>query len=273
MTVGAGREILRTGFPLACDQAAIEDWMLSYDRLQLDYEPYPVGLIPNILDEETYGELVANYPLLSLFKHMPSLGDKYSLASSNNRKLYYRYLADTPVWGRFHDYIKSKEFVEQVLSVLKENHIDFGLKRYRVLSKKRSKHSNPLSRLLRITELGARFEFSMMNGTGGHIRPHTDLPRKLITFVFSMVTPGEWDDRWGGGTAVVRPKNPRLSFNRQNRYLDFDDVEVVKEYPFNPNQALIFVKTFNSWHAVMPMSAPPGEALRKTLTVNIERKM
>ena len=247
--------------------------MLHFDRIQLNYEPYPIGLIANVLDEETYGELVSNYPPLSLFKHNPNLGNKYSLSSAINRKLYYRHLADNPAWGRFHDYIQSKEFIEQSLSVLKENHIDIGLKRYRVVSGKRSNRSNPVSRLLRSTELSARFEFSMMNGTGGHIRPHTDLPRKFITFVFSMVVPGEWDDRWGGGTAVVRPKNPRYSLNRVNRYLNFDDIEVVKEYPFNPNQALIFIKTFNSWHAVMPMSATRGDVLRKTLTVNIERKM
>jgi hypothetical protein len=270
--VGARRENPAPGACRPVIARRFEDRMLRYDQIQLDYEPFPVGLIADVLDEKTYGDLVTNYPPLPLFKYMPKLGNKYSLSSSNNRELYYRYLADTPAWGRFHDYILSREFIDQTLSVLKDNHIDLGLKRYRVVSGKRSNHSNPISRLLRSTELSARFEFSMMNGVGGHIRPHTDMPRKMITFVFSMFPPGEWDGQWGGGTAVVRPKNPHHSFNRVNRYLDFDEVEVVKEYPFNPNQALIFVKTFNSWHAVMPMSAPSEDALRKTITVNIESK-
>jgi hypothetical protein len=246
--------------------------MLNYDHLQLDYEPYPIGLIANVLDAELYKELIVSYPPLPLFKYMPKLGNKYSLSSSNNPKLYYRHLADPPVWGRFHDYILSKDFIDHTLGALRENHIDLGLKRYRVVSGKRSNHSNPISRILRTTEVSARFKISMMNGAGGHIRPHTDMPRKMITLVFSMAAPGEWDGQWGGGTAVVRPIDPRHSFNRVNRYLDFDEVEFVKEYPFNPNQALIFVKTFNSWHAVMPMSAPNGDALRRTITVNIESK-
>ena len=61
-------------------------------------------------------------------------------------------------------------------------------------------------------------------------------------------------------------------FNRVNRYLDFEDVDEVKTFPFLPNQALIFVKTFNSWHAVMPMTAPRDDKLRKTITINIESK-
>ncbi len=246
--------------------------MLHFERMRLDYEPYPVGLIPGVLDDEVYGELLAAYPPMELFRYMPKLGNKYSLSSSNHPKLYYRFLGDCPVWARFHDYILGRDFIEQTFEALAAAHIDLGIRRYRVVSGKRSNHSNPLSRLMRTTELSARFEFSMMNGVGGHIRPHTDTQRKIITFVFTMVGDGEWDAGWGGGTAVVRPKDPALSFNRVNRYLEFEDVEVVKTFPFDPNQALIFVKTFNSWHAVTPMTAPGEDRLRKTITVNIESK-
>ena len=62
------------------------------------------------------------------------------------------------------------------------------------------------------------------------------------------------------------------SYNQINYYLPFEEVDVVKEYGFNPNQALIFVKTFNSWHAVNPMTSKTDNALRKTVTINIERK-
>ncbi|MDH3240355.1 MAG: 2OG-Fe(II) oxygenase [Alphaproteobacteria bacterium] len=246
--------------------------MLHFEHMKLDYEPYPVGLIPGVLDAAAYDALLAAYPPVDLFRYMPKLGNKYSLSSSNHRELYYRFLADTPVWARFHDYILSKDFIEQTFQALAENHIDLGLKRYRVVSGKRSNHANAWSRLTRTTELSARFEFSMMNGVGGHIRPHTDTARKIVTFVFSMVVPGEWEEGWGGGTTVVRPKDPSNMFNRVNRYLDFEDVDEVKTFPFLPNQALIFVKTFNSWHAVMPMTAPRDDKLRKTITINIESK-
>jgi hypothetical protein len=55
-----------------------------------------------------------------------------------------------------------------------------------------------------------------------------------------------------------------------NHYLDFDDVEQLKTFPFVPNQCLVFIKTNNSWHAVWPMRGNDKSVLRKTLTINIE---
>jgi hypothetical protein len=48
-------------------------------------------------------------------------------------------------------------------------------------------------------------------------------------------------------------------------------MEVLDTYEFTANQAVIFVKTFNSWHSVRPMTGRDSNALRKTLTINIER--
>jgi hypothetical protein len=67
-----------------------------------------------------------------------------------------------------------------------------------------------------------------------------------------------------------RSWNPRRIFDLINRHLDFDEVEVVKTFPFNPNQCIVFIKTNNSWHAVWPMTGDDPLRLRKTLTINIE---
>jgi hypothetical protein len=246
--------------------------MLRYDRLSLDYEPYPIGLIESVFDAPVYDELIKTYPDVSLFKHMPKLGNKYSLSSLNNRNHYYQHLKDNRAWGKFHDYILSREFIDKTLTLLKERHIDLGFKRYWVKSGTRRRRSTIISRVFRQPEISARFEFSMMNGVGGNITPHTDQAGKIITFVFSMNAPGEWkNEAWGGGTAVVRPKDVRFTYNHVNKHLAHEAVEIVKEYPFNPNQALIFVKTHNSWHSVQPMRSDTDKALRRTLTVNIER--
>jgi hypothetical protein len=47
-------------------------------------------------------------------------------------------------------------------------------------------------------------------------------------------------------------------------------MEVVETYPFVPNQAIIFVKTHNSWHSVEPIRAGNAQLLRRSLTINIE---
>ena len=50
------------------------------------------------------------------------------------------------------------------------------------------------------------------------------------------------------------------------------EVEPVASFPFVPNQCIIFVKTFNSLHCVRPMQAEDSSAMRRTLTINIEKK-
>jgi hypothetical protein len=110
----------------------------------------------------------------------------------------------------------------------------------------------------------------MLPARGGHVLPHSDGAGKVVTLVVSVLGEGEWDPSWGGGTDVNRPKDPRFHFNRLNRQLGFDDVEVLDTFAFEPNQAVVFVKTFNSWHSVRPMTAPDPARMRRTLTINIE---
>jgi hypothetical protein len=90
--------------------------------------------------------------------------------------------------------------------------------------------------------------------------------------VLSMMKPGEWNPAWGGGTDIVMPRDRSRVYNQVNRSIPFADVEVLKTFPFDPNQCVIFVKTFNSWHSVSPMTGKASDPLRKTLTLNIEAK-
>lgn len=98
----------------------------------------------------------------------------------------------------------------------------------------------------------------MLPADGGYVVPHTDQPSKLVTLVVSMTPPSEWDPNMGGGTDVNRPKRPELAFNQVNKIAEFEDMEVLNSFPFAPNQAVVFVKTFNSWHSVRPMSGSPS---------------
>jgi hypothetical protein len=246
--------------------------MLRYDRVTFDYEPYPIGMISKVFEPSLYARLCETYPDKSLFQHMPRLGNKYSLAEGNNPAQYRAFLKRSTEWRAFHDYIKSKEFIEKTMGMLAANNIVLPLRKPKIISGSgKGKRTSILGRLLGWTELNARFEFAMMGGAGGNIKPHTDMPRKLITFVFSVIKPGEWNPSWGGSTDVVWPKDPRNLYNEGNKYYDFGDVNTLKQYEFNPNQAVIFIKTWNSWHAVSPLKAPSANNLRKTLTVNIER--
>lgn len=240
----------------------------NYKNAQFDYEPYPICYIPNFLPADDYKALSESYPSLDLFRFMLNLGNKYSLAQVNNQKQYYKFLNSNQKWKEFYDTVKSKIYVDELLDFLKSRDIDLGFKDFKYISKMK-KYRGLISRLADRDEIGSRFEFSVMKANGGHILPHTDGPKKYITVVLSMIQPDEWQPAWGGGTDVVLPKRREKIYNFVNKQSRFEDMEVIKTFPFVPNQAVIFIKTYNSWHSVLPMTGPES-ANRKTLTINIE---
>jgi hypothetical protein len=248
----------------------------SYDHLEFKYEPFPIGLAKPLMDAATYKELVDNYPPIEHFKFMPKLGKKYTLSERFNKAVYEKVIRDNPVWREFHRWLKSDEFVMGVLQALREHHIDLGY----------DLSLSPLKRLAKLVKdikggaitprsarLKSRFEFSMLPADGGNIQPHTDSAAKVITLVVSMLNDNEWDPRFGGGTDVNRPKDITRIFNELNTQGEFEDMEVVDSFEFTPNQAVIFIRTFNSWHSVRPMTGSGSPNMRKTLTINIERHL
>lgn len=226
-----------------------------------------------MLDPALYDALTAAYPPRELFHYLPKVGHKYSLSEKNNPQQYAAWIADHPVWREFHRWIKSRGFVEVVLAALKERGVDTGYRARVPAARRLAKLARNLARGnidAGQPGLSARFEFSMLPADGGSVIPHTDSPGKVITLVVSMIRDGEWDPAFGGGTDVNRPKDPRLYYNELNRQAEFDEMEVLETFPFDPNQAVVFVKTFNSWHSVRPMTGRGSPAMRKTLTINIE---
>ncbi|MBL68068.1 MAG: hypothetical protein CMO74_09505 [Verrucomicrobiales bacterium] len=244
--------------------------MFNLQNAQFDYEPYPVCFIPGVLEPALYQELAETYPGRDLFQFSRNIGVKYSLSEINNREKYNRFLDQNAGWRRFYEGVKCRAFVEQICSFLKEHHIDLRLEEFKYTRSPRVRRRGPIRRAMNTQVIRSRFEFSAMPAEGGGIRPHTDAPTKLVTLVLSFVQEGEWEEAaWGGGTSVVVPKDRSRIYNHHNRFMKFDETEVLKTYPFTPNQCLLFIKTYNSWHSVQPMTGP-GTALRKTLTINIE---
>ncbi len=156
---------------------------------------------------------------------------------------------------------------------LKSHYIDLGISYISPRQRTVQRLRNILRGRLcdRSSHLHARFEFSALPANGGKVLPHTDARQKIVTLVVSMAREGDWDPSFGGGTDVNRPKEVRHCYNYTNQRVDFDDMEVVHTYEYEPNQAVLFIKTHNSWHSVRPMAGIGSSALRKTLTINIVR--
>ncbi len=248
--------------------------MLSFDQAEFRYEPFPIGLAKEVLAPDHYLELVAAFPDIAHMKHLRGNIDKLSLSEKSNPLRYRSFVRSNPLWRDFHAYIKRRGFIGDILKMLRERHIDLKLERKPTTVA--GAWVRVLGSLLRgqppydLTRLSARFEFSIVHGDGGYLKPHTDTKKKIITLVISMIGEGEWPLEYGGGTDVNRALDDSNAYNYANRSLEFSDVEILHTYAFEPNQCVIFVKTFNSLHSVRPIHAP-ADALRKSLTINIER--
>jgi len=248
--------------------------MFRLNELQFDYEPYPIGFGKNVVDAALYERMVAAWPDQKFFQYMPQLGHKYSLSERNHPDKYAQIVSNDPIWRAVWQEVKSSAFITQVLEGLRKQEIDLAIApaAIRGTSGAAPGWTALWQRIIgrKLKSLTARFEFSMMPSNGGSIKPHTDSPQKIITLVYSILNPGDWNPTWGGGTDVLRIKDPRKSFNHVNRQAEFEETEVLKTFEFVPNQLVVFVKTFNSWHAVRPMTGDDPHAMRRTLTINIE---
>jgi hypothetical protein len=248
--------------------------MFHWHNLKLRYDPFPIGLVAPVLEADYYHALVDAFPPIELFQYKPEYGEKYSLSEKNNPRKYRAFVRSSPPWRELHAYVKSRDFVFSVFDALRERNVDLGITR------RRASRAGRWLKLLRNVALGrmpstdppiySRFEFSALPADGGQLLPHTDARRKLVTVVVSMVRDGEWPVELGGGTEIMRPRDPSLNYNFVNRQLRFEEVETIDAFPFRPNQAVLFVKTFNSLHGMHPMPGRGSPLLRRTLTINIE---
>lgn len=250
--------------------------LFRFLTLSLSYEPFPVGIVQDVFEPGYYARLLGAWPPLELFDFKPDLGKKYSLSEVNRPRDYYDYVRSHGDWLRLYEELKSEGFIRSILEALRERGVETGLERRRIA--RRENRGFWRRRWRRLVErlgwgrqdLSARFEFSMLPAEGGCIKPHTDSPQKHVTLVVCMMGPEEWNPEWGGETAILKPKDVRRNYNFMNRQLEFEEVEVLGGYPPHPNQGVVFIKTFNSLHAVFPMKAKGIGAMRKTLTINIE---
>lgn len=243
----------------------------NYDNLEFRYEPYPIGLAKPLIDADLYKEILASYPSREWFMYLEKLGYKYSLSEHFNPRPFKRFIRSNPLWRDFARWVKEGDFVAGVINALSRHSLDLGYDPNMTFARQLRKRITHFGRLnWSSARLRARFEFSMLPADGGHILPHTDSPSKVVTLVVSMVDEGEWDPAFGGGTDVNMPKDIRKRFNWTNEQGRFEDMDVIDTFEFSPNQAVMFIRTFNSWHSVRPMLGKGSSAMRKTLTINIE---
>jgi hypothetical protein len=247
-------------------------------RPAIEFVPFPIGVASNVFESSLYDELAANFPPIDMFEVVERKKDtQYKLNHKNRPVEYADYIRSTPIWREFDETMRSHEFGKLVLDVLEDAGIGFT----------KNFDLPPLSQALRSAaadilkrkrfprypeQLRTRFSFAIYPGCGGYIRPHTDATNTLTTLVVSMNRKDEtWNSEWGGDLELCRPIDQLHRFNWKNSFIDFTEVEPIRNIPYLPNQAIFFVKTYDSWHCVRPMTAPPeANAWRKIILLVLE---
>lgn len=248
--------------------------MLRFNSVKMRYEPFPLAVLRPALEVGLYEQLVETYPPTSLFAKSPKYDYKLTLSEKFNADNYHRFISETPVWKKFHAWLKSDEFILRTVEFLKNNNVDLGVDRAFESSPTRlgrTLHALSKGRLPNdLLSLRTRFEFSVLKADGGEVAPHTDTPKKIITLVMTMIKDNEWKPEYGGGLDVNRATDSAYAFNWNNRMVPWEKIEILDTIPFVPNQCTVFVKTFNSLHSVRKMTQTGSDALRKTITIVIE---
>ena len=234
----------------------------DYGRAEFRYTPFPIGIAKPVMTDARYAELVANFPSVDLFESFEQMGKKgrkFTLSPKENKKRYEDFVQGNPLWREFHQWIKSRDFVYGALEMLAAHEIDLGY-RYVPPGLRMVRKAKVAARqaVARLCAAGGTVRVSALPADGGNLPPHTDAPTKIVTLILSILEDGEWDQAFGGGTDVNWPKDETKTFNQMNRVATFDEMDVLHTYQFTPNQCVLFVKTFNSWHSVAPMHGRPA---------------
>jgi hypothetical protein len=78
------------------------------------------------------------------------------------------------------------------------------------------------------------------------IGPHTDVPSRIFTCLFSLAETSGFEEY---GTQILRPRDSTVRCSGRIHH-EFDGFDVVETVPYAANQFLLFFKTRQSFHAV-----------------------
>src|SRR4051812_39712909 len=107
----------------------------NYSNFNFDYEPYPIGVAREFIEPSYYRRLVENFPPIDIFGgfYDPE-SNKKGLSELYNPDSYHRFIRETPVYLDFYKYIKSPQFIHDVLNCFEQNYIQLRLSDAKITS-------------------------------------------------------------------------------------------------------------------------------------------
>jgi hypothetical protein len=207
----------------------------------LECQPYPWLGMQGVIREEGFRRLCAEVPTLDLFGQEFGQARGYGQQSHDRYALQYIPRLDdnlSPPWRDLIAELQGPDYAAFLRSM-------YGLA--------------PNERFV----LSMHWHFA---ANGGSVSPHTDARRKIGSHIFYLNTPADWEPAWGGQTVVLDDGGDRAAHSAPG----FDDMPQVAMSTILGNQSFMFKRSEHSWHAVRPITCPPGH-LRKVFIVVINR--
>jgi hypothetical protein len=209
----------------------------------VDYLPFPHILVEGIFPDEIYSDILSYNP----FKK--NTGKEWFTKAKSPKK------TGTPYHARKQIYLNSTQALEATPEERQFWHDmrDCFLRDswFEDLIKEKCEQYF----LIRFGSLATRDDFSshfakqlflVRHDVGYSIGPHTDVPTRVFTCIFSFA---DRDGFGHFGTELLVPKDPLVRCWGNNHYSP-DDFNVEKVAPYKPNNLLVFFKTRQSFHSV-----------------------
>ena len=255
--------------------------MINLNKSQYFSEPYVHCIFQEIFSEDIYKNIVKNFPSTSdLIQMEDSDGKgkfkKYQISSRNHPQKFKKLMKKNQTLNELCKYLLSYDFSNYLLETLLKNNIAFGVpnrkktyirKIYDLIKKILPGFFLKPKEIINIV-----VEFSSIPINEGYLKPHSDGRNKLASIVIPIVD-SEWKSEFCGGTNLLEPKDEKNVFNIINKTLEFNETNILKVVEFNKNQMLVFPKTYNSLHSVGPLKGDSKNYYRKSITMNIEKKI
>ena len=216
-----------------------KDYVLSnLKKENLTLDPFPYFIFNNFFSNDYYEKLLKMKPLDENFqntdptrtsnKYALNYRRRFNLATDLNnldsdRKFF---------WQEFANFFVSPIFLSGLFTLCEQPIFE----RYKI---------NNLNKL----KIEARIE--LIRDTGGYmIAPHTDSPKKIITFLLYIPDNDNFIEL---DTSLFAPKEKEFTSENATQY-DFKYFEEIKRMPFKKNFAFGFLKNEKSFHGRYPIN-------------------
>ena len=223
---------------------------------KVNTEPFPYTFIENLFPDSYYKNLLEYFPKANQMISLEESGRAHSKDKNTpyanrmitlfNNERFDKFRGEQRIfWDEFSKLICSKEFIQEIIEKFKPW------------------CSNRLGTLLDQTGYIKVSSDALIasDHTGYSINPHTDLPHRLLTFLFYLPKNASLKEL---GTSIYSHQNPQFE-STGSRHYKLEGFNEVARIPFLPNSLLMFIRNNRSFHGVKPIVQ---EGIRRNLLIN-----